>query len=70
MRVLGIGLKGAQKFCDLMDMPNFFHHSTYDMIVKHINQCIKSVAEILFKKTVKAEIAETYKEKNVDETTC
>lgn len=33
MTVLGLGVKGAQKFCGLMDMPQFFYYSTYDIIV-------------------------------------
>lgn len=39
------------------------------MIVKHMHDCIKTVAEILFKNVVKEEVAETCKAKNVDETT-
>lgn len=39
------------------------------MIVKHMHECIKTVAEILFKKTVKEEVAETCKAKNLDKIT-
>ena len=33
MRMLELGLKGCQKFCGLMDMPEFFNQNTYDIIV-------------------------------------
>jgi len=36
MRVLGLGLKGAQKFCGFIDIPQFLFHHTYDMITANI----------------------------------
>ena len=68
MRVLGMGLKGAQKFCGLMDIPSFLQQNTYDMIVKDIHGCVKTVAENVFKSACKEEIAETCTAKNVKET--
>ncbi|EZA50167.1 hypothetical protein X777_11230 [Ooceraea biroi] len=59
MRVLGLGLKGAQKFCGLMDMPKFFYQTTYEIILKHIHSCVKTVRDVLFEKAVKEEMEET-----------
>jgi len=36
MRMLGLGLKGCQKFCGLMDMPEFFNQNTYDIVIYSI----------------------------------
>lgn len=69
MRVLDLGLKGAEKFCGLMDMPQFFYHSTYNMILQQIYNCIKIFVKILFKNAMKEEIAQTCKARNVDKTT-
>ena len=41
MRKLGLGLKGANKFCGLMDMPAFLSQSTYDMIIQNIHSCVE-----------------------------
>lgn len=64
MRVLGLGLKGAQKFCGLMDMPKFFYQTTYEIILKHIHSCIKTVRDVLFAKAVKEEMEETVGQDN------
>lgn len=50
MRVLGLGLKGATKFCGLMDMPPFLCQRTYDLIVNNIHSSIKIVGEKLFQR--------------------
>lgn len=50
MRTLGIGLKGAAKFCGLMDMPPFVMQATYDLIVKNIHSCTQMATEKLFEK--------------------
>jgi len=59
MRVLGIGLAGAQKFCGLMDMPNFLSESTYTLILKNIHECVKTAIDIILKKAVREEIENT-----------
>lgn len=48
MRVLGLGLKGAAKFCGLMDMPAFLTQPTYDLIMKNIHSCVKTATDKLF----------------------
>lgn len=50
MRILGLGLKGAAKFCGLMDMPAFLTQNTYDLIIENIHSCVKVAAEKLFEK--------------------
>ncbi|KYM96705.1 hypothetical protein ALC62_00134 [Cyphomyrmex costatus] len=47
MRVLGLGLKGATKFCGLMDMPPFLTQTTYDLIIKNIHSCVQVATEKL-----------------------
>ena len=42
MRVLGLGLKGAAKFCGLMDMPAFISQPTYDSVINNIHSCVKN----------------------------
>lgn len=68
MRLLGIGLRGCKKFCGLMDMPPFLAQGTYDIIIEQMHGCVKTVAEKLFSKAVKEEIAETCKKQNVENT--
>lgn len=68
MRVLGLGLKGCQKFCGLMDMPQFFVHNTYDIIATHIPGSVKEVSSKLFHKAVKEEKRLICKEQNVENT--
>lgn len=48
MRLLGLGLKGAKKFCGLMDMPAFITQSTYDLLINNMHGCIRTVTEKLF----------------------
>ncbi|XP_046737741.1 uncharacterized protein LOC124406385 [Diprion similis] len=59
MRVLGIGLAGAQKFCGLMDMPRFLTETTYSLILKSIYESVKTCADVIFKKAVREEIKDT-----------
>lgn len=68
MRVLGLGLTGAKKFCGLMDMPSFLDTNTYNIILKNINLCANTIAEKIFKKAVTEEKEETCKEKNLEMT--
>lgn len=56
MRVLGLGLAGAQKFCGLMDMPSFLSEHTYSLILKNIHDSVKTAVEVLFQKAVREEI--------------
>lgn len=48
MRVLGLGLKGAEKFCGLMDMRAFISQPTYDLIIDNIHSSIKTATEKIF----------------------
>jgi len=50
MRVLGLGLKGATKFCGLMDMPAFITQNTYDIIMDNIHFCVQTATEKFFQK--------------------
>ncbi|KAK0177232.1 hypothetical protein PV328_001308 [Microctonus aethiopoides] len=66
MRVLGIGLKGAAKFCGLMDMPVFLTQKIYDLIIDNIYSCVKVATEKLFEKAC-AEEKDATSENQVDE---
>lgn len=55
MRVLELGLKSCQKFCELMDMPQFLFQNTYNAIVNNMHNCIKEVSNKLFKNVVDEE---------------
>ena len=37
MRLLGVGLQGAEKFCAFMDLPRPVFHSFYDSVVKGVD---------------------------------
>lgn len=50
MRILGLGLKGAAKFCGLMDMPACLMQNTYDLIIENIDSCVKVATKKLFEK--------------------
>lgn len=56
MRVLGVGYKGAKKFCGLMDFPTFLGKSTYCIILEHICEASKNMAQFFMKKACKEEI--------------
>lgn len=47
MRVLGLGLKGAKKFCGLMDMPAFITQNTYDLIINNMHGSKKTFSACL-----------------------
>ena len=68
MKVLGLGLKGCQKFCGLMDIPQFLCHSTYDIILKHIHSCVDTVCQYIMKKAVKQEVKKSCEERNIENT--
>ena len=50
MRVIGAGYKGAKKFCGVMDFPPFLCKSTYCMILEHICEASKNMAQFFMKK--------------------
>ncbi|CAH2088335.1 unnamed protein product [Euphydryas editha] len=63
MRILGIGYEGLCKFCGLMDMPAFLDKATHTILLKHILDCGKTVAEALMKKAVNEKKKEIVKMK-------
>jgi len=70
MRILGLGLAGCNKFCGLMDISsNFLNHSTYDVYVTQIYECVKMVAEKLFTLAAKEEKALSCQENGIEDTT-
>lgn len=48
MRVLGLGLKGAAKFCRLMDLPAFITQPTYTLTINKIYSCVKTATGKIF----------------------
>ena len=56
MCVIGVGYKGAKKFCGLMDFPPFLCKSTYCMILEHICEASKNMAQFFMKKACNEEI--------------
>ena len=56
MCVIGDGYKGAKKFCGLMDFPPFLCKSTYCMILEHICEASKNMAQFFMKKACNEEI--------------
>lgn len=66
MRLLGIGLKGCQKFCGLMDLPPFITQNTYDIILRNIHTTAKSVCELFLRNAVKEEIKKASEAKNCE----
>lgn len=47
--LLDLGMKGDKKCCVLMDMPPFLEQNSYDIIVKHMLECVETVTEKIFK---------------------
>lgn len=62
MRLLGIGLRGAMKFCGLMDLPPPLQQSMYDMIINNIHSAASNIAQLVLKQAVKEEQQEIKKE--------
>ena len=56
MRVIGVGYKGAKKFCGLIDFPPFLCKSTYCMILGQICEASKNMAQYFMKKACNKEI--------------
>ncbi|XP_015187981.1 PREDICTED: uncharacterized protein LOC107072503, partial [Polistes dominula] len=69
MRVLGLGLKGAAKFCGLMDMRAFISQSTYDLIIDNIHSSIKTATEKLFQKACTEEKHLTFEHQGNEDST-
>lgn len=62
IRLLGIGLAGAEKFCGLIDLTLPVKQVTYNIIVKNIHKAVSSVCELLLRNAVKEEQEETRKD--------
>ena len=56
IRVIGVGYKGAKKCCGLMDFPSFLCKSTYCMILEHMCEASKNMAQFFMKKACNEEI--------------
>ncbi|XP_066583306.1 LOW QUALITY PROTEIN: uncharacterized protein [Prorops nasuta] len=69
MRTLGVGYKGLQKFCGLMDFPQFLDKNTYQILLKAIRDSCATVSEIFMKNAVIEEVKETCKAENLENTT-
>ncbi|KYN22291.1 hypothetical protein ALC57_05327 [Trachymyrmex cornetzi] len=52
MRLFGIGLRGAMKFCSLMDLPPPVQQTTYDMIIDNIHSAASSIVQLALKQAV------------------
>lgn len=61
IRLLGIGLRGAMKFCGLMDLPPPVQQTTYDIIIDNINFSASNIAQSALKQAVKEEQQEISK---------
>ena len=61
MRLLGVGFRGAAKFCGFMDLPAPVQQTTYDIIVKNIHTAASSVCEEVLKEAIKEEREEIRK---------
>lgn len=68
MRLLGLGLNGAKKFCGIMDLPPPVAQNTYDIIVNNIWRASTTVCEILLRNAVKEE-KKICKEEKLDDCT-
>lgn len=64
MKLIGVGLVGAQRFCAFMDLPRPMFHSFYDRVVKQIRDAAKTCCDIVLSKAAKEEVEETSKQLN------
>ncbi|KAG8235747.1 hypothetical protein J437_LFUL016162 [Ladona fulva] len=55
LRLLGIGLGGAKKFCGIIDLPPPVAQKSYDAIIKNIHLACLTVSTFVFKKAVMEE---------------
>lgn len=67
MRLLGVGLNGAEKFCAFMDLPRPIFHSFYDRVVKMIKDAAKTVCDTVLAKAAQEEIQKTAEAFDTDE---
>lgn len=67
MRLLGIGLNGARKFCGIMDLPSPLAQNIYDTIVDNIYRAATTVCDVLLKNAVKEEKKRMCEEENLKE---
>lgn len=69
MRVLGLGLAGCDKFCDLMNLTsNFPSKTSYTTYIQKIYMPVNNVAKRYFSSAVKEEIEATCKPSKVEDT--
>ncbi|XP_074102360.1 uncharacterized protein LOC141529625 [Cotesia typhae] len=61
MRIISIGLSGAERFCAFMDLPRPMFHSFYDRLVTQIRNAARNCCDLVLKKAAKEEIQETCK---------
>ncbi|XP_011859766.1 PREDICTED: uncharacterized protein LOC105557195 [Vollenhovia emeryi] len=54
-RLLGIGLRGIEKFCGIMDLPKMIYHSFYDTVIENICTAAESVCNVSMENAVKEE---------------
>ncbi|CAD6219635.1 GSCOCG00011666001-RA-CDS [Cotesia congregata] len=59
MRITGIGLCGAERFCAFMDLPRPMFQSFYDRVVEQIRNTARICCDLVMKKAVKEEVQET-----------
>jgi len=67
MRLLGVGLRGAMKFCGLMDLPPPVQQTTYDMIIENIHSAASSIVQLVLKQAVEKEQQEITKQNSSDD---
>lgn len=67
MRLFGIGLRGAMKFCGLMDLPPPVQQTTYDMIIENIHSAASSIVQLVLKQAVKEEQQEITNQNSSDD---
>ena len=63
MRMIGVGLRGIQTFCGLMDLSSMFSSALYYDIVDHIRVAVNIVTDLVFKKAVKEEVEMNFKKR-------
>lgn len=69
MRILGVGLRGAQKFCALMELPRPIFQSFYDSVINNIHSAVKIVCDLSLSKAAEEEKKLTRERENKEEIT-
>lgn len=62
MKLLGVGLCGAEKFCAFMDLSRPIFQSFYDRVVQNIRTAAKAVCDLSLSRAANAEIIATQQE--------